>query len=457
MEPIFNIYKTLLHKIISFKSISTDHTYSQDIMATAEWYIQLFKEHGFDVQLLQGPHTFPVVLARYIVDTALPTVLVYGHYDVQPANQEGWETDPFEVIEKEDRFYGRGVVDNKGQSLVHIATVLHLIATKNLAKNITFIIEGNEETSNPDLKDLLIEHKSLCACDAIMVSDGEISGNHPVIETTLRGCANIKVTYKTAFVDAHSGIYGGAIPNAAHELATLASKFYDVNTHTVAVDGFYEKVPPLNKIEKLNNIEVEEYLVNRGKTQMNHVGTRGYVGELISGQTQLPFHEQTTMRPTLQVSGFISGYTEEGFASIVPHKAEMKINIRTVAPQSTSEIVKKVEDFIRKNTPVYVDVDIESTESYDPAEFMINGPINKEAYGYVENAFEKTPIITRVGGSIPIVADLQSILKAEVLLIPFGNDDCNMHGANENARIDIIKKGIVFSSLFFSSGKLPQQ
>lgn len=467
MHIIYPQYKKLLSELIAIKSISTDISFKDEMKKTANWYIDFLRGYGFEVDVLQGEISNPVIVAKYIVEKEAPTVLLYGHYDVQPADQDGWLSDPFILDERDGRLYGRGVVDNKGQLLIHIAAIIHLIEKGELQKNITFLIEGNEETSNPELAVLVAKHIDLLKADIVMVSDGELCGEHPVIETSLRGGTNIKVTYKTAHTDAHSGIYGGAIPNAAHELSKMINTLFDHEYGNVAVEGFYDDCYSLDKIEKLNSDTIETYLIDQGHKQMHHVGAKKIVTEKIVGtknvnsadgadnsvsyldHAQLPFHVQTGARPTLQVTGISSGYIGAGYANIVPYLAEARINVRTVAPQSTEKVVSHILNHIHKHTPEHVEIQIESTEHNDPFSFSCDGEELNKVKEILTKAFEKEVIIVRVGGGIPIVSDLSKLIGGEVMLIPLGNDDCNMHGANENARVDIIEKGLEFSSQYF--------
>ena len=218
-------YKKLLTEFVSFKSISTDPEFKPEIEKTVEWLRNLFTENGFTVKVLHGKKTNPVVYSHYQTDDNAETVLIYGHHDVQPASiEEGWEQDPFTVLEKKDKWIARGVVDNKGQILIHIATVLDLIKANKLKYNVKFLIEGNEETSNDELSEIMRTEKELIKTDHVLISDGEIVDGKPAIEASLRGGFNLTLALKTADNNLHSGIYGGAVPNAAFELSKLLSK-----------------------------------------------------------------------------------------------------------------------------------------------------------------------------------------------------------------------------------------
>lgn len=449
MNDLFSYYKKLLTEAMAIKSISTDPDYATEMKRMADWFSDTLKGFGFTISVLESEKTNPVIVAKYIVDPSKETFLIYGHYDVQPADQPGWNSEAFTLTEKDGRLYGRGAVDNKGQVLIHIAAIGVLIKEKKLDKNITFVIEGNEETGNEDLPTLLEKNKELFACDVVLVSDGELRGDNPVIECSLRGGANMKVIYKTANSDVHSGIYGGVIPNAGIELSHMISKMFDSKNNRVAIDGFYKDCVDLDKIEKLNPDHIEDFLHNRALEMVTHAGGKVSLCELDDSNTGIKTHIQTGARPTLQVSGISSGYIGNGYANIVPHYAEARINLRTVAPQKVNEVISSIERFIRMHTPEYITLEFAHVNPHEASEFSVNNEKVKEAKQLLQKVFDKEVFMTRVGGAIPIVVDMSQKLGAEALLIPFGNDDCNMHGPNENMRIEIAKKGLAFSSEFF--------
>src|SRR6185369_1034482 len=225
----YSLYKDLASEIIKFKSISTDPGCVGELKKTADWLKKLFLANKFKVDTWILGDSNPVVFASYELSAKdAETVLIYGHYDVQPAEKsDGWSADPFTLREGKGRLYGRGIVDNKGQFLVHVATVLNLIKRKELKYNVKFILEGNEETGSPNLGKIIESHKKELKSDLIIVSDGEIAGDTPTVEASFRGSFSTTVKYVTAKNNLHSGIYGGAVPNAAYELTKLVSKIYD--------------------------------------------------------------------------------------------------------------------------------------------------------------------------------------------------------------------------------------
>jgi acetylornithine deacetylase/succinyl-diaminopimelate desuccinylase-like protein len=439
MKPtILDKYRSMLNQYLTFRSISTDPAYFPEIKKTVEWLQQQFVQTGFAVKILQSGKTNPVVAARYEAGQA-ETILIYGHYDVQPADpDQGWKSDPFQLHEADKRLYGRGVVDNKGQALVHIATAFDLIERCQLAYNLVFLIEGNEESGNPDLPELLHQNRNFLKCDHVLISDGEIIGQHPTIEASLRGGANMAVKLKTAKNDLHSGIAGGAVPNAAHELGHLLAALHD-SRGAVTVPGFYDDTirPSTTALEQ--NMQIADPLdiaENLGVKELRLANAKD-------------FYTQTGLYPTLQVTGLNSGYTGEGFANIVPAQAEARLNLRTVPGQNPQKIASGIENFLLNNIPNWVDIEVKIDNLHDAVTLNINTPLAQRARRTLGEVFRTEVLTGYVGGAIPIVSDLQRILKVDPLLVSLGNDDCNMHGANENFRLDLIEKGLEFSHQFF--------
>lgn len=433
-------FKKLLAEYVALKSISTDPAYKPEMAKTAGWLIAYLKQFGFKTQLIRyGNQMNDVVFAEYVIDPKLETVLVYGHYDVQPAAKEdGWKQDPFVLTEEKGRLLARGVVDNKGQNLIHVFTVCELIREGKLGYNVKFMIEGNEETSSPDMPLLVNQYKDLLRADYVMVSDGEVVGSTPTIEASLRGGFNFKVMLTTAKNNMHSGLAGGVAPSASHELSRLIAKLYD-SKNKVSIPGFYDGAPKISKQE----------LVNTKRTG-TEAGIKKLFGiKAVVSEKGLDPYAQIGLRPTLQVTGIKTGYIGDGYSNIIPATAEARINIRLVGSQNPKKIYKAITSYIRKVLPSYVSVQFEETTMNDPVKLDISQPKFVEVRGLLKKAYKKEPLIKYVGGSIPIVADFKNTLGVDTLLVSLGNDDCNMHGVDENFRIDLIEKGLSFSRLFF--------
>ncbi len=400
MKKLQQTYLGLLKEFISFKTISTDTSFRKETDKAVSWLEKLFKKNGFKITLIKGKNHNPVIIARFITDPALKTILVYGHYDVQPASPEdGWKQDPFTLTKKGKKYVARGVVDNKGQILAHMVAVFDAIEMGRLSSNVTFVIEGNEESGNPYLAGIIRKNKKLLACDLVVISDGEMIGTSPTLDVSLRGGGNMTVVYETSSNDHHSGIFGGLIPNAALELSRMLAKMK--TGMDVSFGSFYKGIPEKSEIG---------------------------------------------LDPVIEVSGFSSGYTGAGYKNIIPGKAEARLNIRTVYPQVASEVIKELEMFIKKETPAHVKVKLVS-EKPNEAIFLDSDHADIEPVKKLLAKIHDEKIRHQhVGGSIPVVADFVSILKKPMALVPLVNDDCNMHGVDENFSEYHMKKALEFTS-----------
>jgi acetylornithine deacetylase/succinyl-diaminopimelate desuccinylase-like protein len=439
-NKIKKTYISLLREFVSFKTVSTDPAFKKDIQNAVAWLSSLFKSKGFEVSLLKGKNTNPVICAKYTVDKKAKTVLVYGHYDVQPAHKsDGWKTDPFSLVKNKDRYISRGVVDNKGQILAHMVGAFNALEQKTLAHNVVFLIEGNEESGNDDLLGLLKKHRKHLSPDFILISDGEIVGQHPALDMSYRGGGNIKLTYKTSDNDRHSGLYGGVIPNAVFELATLVSKlklnngvnfadFYvGVSEASVEVQQQHKKLSKIQNLQKLAGV----------KTLLTEKG--------------ISPHEQIGLKPTIEISGFSGGYTGGGFKNIVPGSAEVRINVRTVHPQNTDKIMSSIEKFISKNTPSYVDFEIEVENHGNPIYLDTNHEDLSDVKSLLADIYRKEVLCRSVGASIPVVAELQEVFNVPIAMVSLCNDDCNMHGVNENFSEEHIVKALNFTNRYWNN------
>lgn len=434
-------FKKLLKELIAFKSISTDSQYQDQVDQTAEWIANLFQKNGFKTEIIKG-YDNPVVFASYEVSSEAETVLVYGHYDVQPAGkQDGWDSEPFELTEKDGKLIARGVVDNKGQFLIHAYSVLELIKQNQLKYNIRFLIEGNEETGSGKISGLLKERKELFKADHVLISDGEMPYK-PMVTTSFRGILNTTIRYKTANNNLHSGLYGGAVPNAAEELSRLISKLNDPE-YLSGIIGFYEKDSSLSSEDILKCQEID-------KSRKDVLGKTG-IKKYFSNNRE-SFTATTGFKSMHTVTGFKSGYTGEGYSNIVPNLAEAKINFRIAWDQDPEDIFNKFSEFIRNNTPEYVEFEIdEPAQLIKPIKVDLSLSKHQETIRLLEKVYKKEVLIDYCGAIIPIVGDFQEILGTDPLLVSLANDDCNMHGVNENYDIGLIEKGLEFSKEFFKS------
>ncbi len=388
MKKLQKEYLGMLEEFIAFKTVSTDSSFQADINKAVAWLTNLFKKNGFKVRQIKGKNHNPIIIAKYEADPKLRTILVYGHYDVQPADKsDGWISDPFVLTKRKDRYIARGAVDNKGQILAHIVSVFSAIKAKTLSSNVIFMIEGNEESGNPSLSKIIKENKKLLECDLVIISDGEMRGTSPTLDVSFRGGGNMRIVYQTHSNDRHSGLFGGMVPNPALELSKMLSKI------------------------KINN-------------------------EITFGG----------LKQNIEISGINSGYTGNGFKNIIPGKAEARLNIRTVHPQVSKYVMKEVEEFIRRETPSFVKLLIETEVHCEPIFLDTDheeiSPIKK----LLSEIHGQEIIHQHVGGSIPVVSDFKNILKKPMTLIPLCNDDCNMHGVDENFSEYHMKKALEFTS-----------
>ncbi|MES2930769.1 MAG: M20/M25/M40 family metallo-hydrolase [Patescibacteria group bacterium] len=429
----FTEFVNLLKEYVGYKSVSTDKAFSDGITATVVFLKSLFEKNDFKVSILQGPNTNPVVLASYHKSNNLKTKLIYGHYDVQPAlTGGGWKGDPFVLREEDGRLIGRGVMDNKAQNLIHIFTALKLIKNGTLGCNVKFLIEGNEETQNPDMADLVLKHADELKCDEIIVSDGEILGSTPCIEESLRGGGNITLTFKTAKNNLHSGVYGSGIPNSAKEMTAFLAKML-LPHGRVAIPEFYDSVDPISQEKVAKNKAMLEI-----DNPLDVTGAKKTIGIH-------DFHTMVGVWPAMEISGLLSGYTGEGYSNIIPGETMAKINVRLVASQTSHAFEEMFRRYVEDNVPDSVDYTISMTKFSPPVKVDVTSPEIQRIMWHQKRIYGKKPIVKNVGGGIPIVADFKEILGVDAFLIPLGCNDSNMHGDEENMQIDLLQKGLELS------------
>jgi acetylornithine deacetylase/succinyl-diaminopimelate desuccinylase-like protein len=429
----------LLQKYVGYPSISTDSRFAQEVENVQAFLVALFKENDFDM-------AYPVsigdknsgVIAKCIIDPKAETVLVYGHYDVQPVDNNGWKAGPFEVYEEDGRLYGRGIMDNKGQLAMHMATIFDLKKAGALKYNVAFFVEGGEEISSPGIVDFVDSHSDVLKCDYVLISDGELlSGEKPVIEASLRGCINFRLDFSTAPSDQHSGTYGGLLPSALDEMARLIPSITPNN-----IKGFMHNVEePYGKIvQDLTSVTKDEVLeVTKVKELVRY-----------RPWSHMPIQILIGFMPSITITGFSGGYVGEGSRNSVPSKAFANISIRTVTGMNTQRILRKIEEFFDVAVPKYVDWKMTVESTCEPVTIDTTSDIAKHAMALLEKSHGSCPTLKYVGGSIPVVSAFASVLQVPVLLIPLGNNDANMHGTNENLTLSAIEKGLKFSELFFS-------
>lgn len=431
-------YSKLLPQFVKFKSISTDPQFADEIEKTVQWLKYQFLERKF-VVVVVGDYQNPIVVARYQADPAAKTVLIYGHYDVQPADgNNSWDSDPFTVTEREGRLFGRGTVDNKGQVLVHMATVFDLIAEKKLLYNVVFMIEGNEETGSPGLTKFIEDHADLIQADFALISDGETTGGHPTLDSGFRGVINLQLTLTTSDRELHSGLFGGGVPNAAQELTRLVGSLFD-QKHRVTIPGFYTDAEPLDPklVKILRNFPVSQETVRE---------LSGCSTLLVS--TDQNFYIKNGLLPALEITGLTAGYSGVGFKNSIPASAQVKINVRPAPTQSAEQLAKKLVRYFKKQVPKYARLEIVVDQISQGILLDQNHDYFRRAQKIMAKSYEKEPIIRICGATLPIASLFHAALGIPQIYASIGNEDCMMHAANENFSLEFVNKALLFSRAF---------
>ncbi len=423
-----------LLELLRIPSVSANSDHKDDMRKCAEKVQQRLLEAGAATARVYETAGHPVVYAEKIVDPSKPTVLVYGHYDVQPPDPLNlWHSGPFEPVIKDGRIYARGSADDKGQFYMHVKALEILSKTNSLENNIKFLIEGEEEVGSPNLAAFVADHKDLLKCDVILISDSSmISMETPSIDIGVRGLAYIQVEVTGANRDLHSGVYGGAVGNPITLLAKMIASCHDENNH-ITIPGFYDDVvestPEERKLMAAAPYDENEY--------RNDLGVKELWGE--KGYTT---NERTGIRPTLEINGIWGGYTGEGAKTVLPSKAYAKISARLVPNQSSEKITEMLLQYFRKITPAGVTVEAYNLHGGEPYMTPIDSKAYKAAAQAIETTFGKKPIPVRGGGSIPICSILEKELGVKIVFMGFGLDSDNLHSPNEKFDLVNFYKGI---------------
>lgn len=413
-----------LKEFLRFASVSTDPSRRPEMQACAAWLVEKLSALGLSARLEQTPG-HPVVLARSETVPGLRTVLIYGHYDVQPEEPlDLWTTPPFDPVEKDGRIFARGATDNKGQIFAHIAGVEKLLRDQgSLPVNLIFLIEGEEEIGSPSLPDFLHQHRAELACDVVVISDtGMAAHGHPTLAYALRGVAAMEVTVHGPAQDLHSGVFGGAVMNPLTAAARLMASLHD-SEGRVAIPGFYDAVKPLQDWERAESaaapVTDADILVQTGAPAL--FGEAGYNSL-----------ERIGARPTAEVNGMGGGYQGPGTKTVLPREAFFKLTFRLVPGQDSSTILDLAEQHLRDACPPGVTLKIARGHSGEAYEMDPHGPFGQAAQRALEQAFGRRPSLLREGGSIPILLEFQRTLGVECLLLALASPDCNAHSPNEN-------------------------
>jgi acetylornithine deacetylase/succinyl-diaminopimelate desuccinylase-like protein len=434
--------------LLRIPSVSARTENKEDMLTCAEAVKKSLLDAGATTATIYPTEGHPIVYAEKIIDPALPTVLVYGHYDVQPADPlELWNSGPFDPVIKDGKIYARGSADDKGQFYMHVKALETMVQTGTLTTNIKFLIEGEEEVGSPNLATFVKANKALLDANVILISDTSmLSMENPSIDIGVRGLSYIEVEVTGPNRDLHSGVYGGAVANPITMLSKMIASCHDENNH-ITIPGFYDDVVESSDVERAKMAEAPfdatEYAKDLGVSEL--WGEKGYSS-----------NERTGIRPTLEVNGIWGGYTGEGAKTVLPSKAFAKISCRLVPNQSAQKITEKIINYFTSIAPAGVTVKASEHHGGEPYMTPINSKEYQAAASAIAATFGKDPIPVRGGGSIPICALFEKELGLKIVFMGFGLDSDNLHSPNEKFDIVNFYKGIEtipYFHQFYASSK----
>ena len=449
IEENKNRFLDELIELLKIPSISADPNYKKDVLNCAKAVADSLKNAGADNVEICPTAGYPIVYADMIIDNSLPTVLIYGHYDVQPADPlELWESGPFEPIIKKTEIhpdgaiFARGACDDKGQFYMHVKAFELMMSTNTLPCNIKFMIEGEEEVGSENLSDFVVSNKEKLSCDAILISDtGIISNTTPSITTGLKGLSYLEVEVTGPNRDLHSGLYGGAVANPINILCEMIASMKDEKNH-ITIPGFYDKVLELSNEER-KKMALAPFSLDEYKKALDLSD--------IHGEDGYSTMERVGIRPTLDVNGIWGGYIGEGAKTVIPSKAFAKISMRLVPNQSDEEITKLFIEYFKGIAPKSVSVSVNPHHGGEPYIAPTDILAYKAASEAMKETFGKEPVPVRSGGSIPIVALFEKELNVKSILLGFGLDSDAIHSPNEHYGIFNYLKGIETIPYFFKN------
>ena len=432
-----------LFELLRIPSVSADPKHKEDVIKTADAVKEKLIKAGADKVEICPTGGYPVVYGEKIIDAKLPTVLVYGHYDVQPADPiELWASPPFEPIIKDGNIYSRGACDDKGQMFMHIKAFELMMQTNSLPCNIKFMIEGEEEVGSDNLGTFVKQNKERLKADIILISDtGIIANDIPSITVGLRGLSYIEVEVTGPNRDLHSGLYGGAVANPINILCEMIAKLKDDKNH-ITIPGFYDDVEILSEEER-TEMGKAPFSLNEYKKALDLSDIHGEAGYTTN--------ERTSIRPTLDVNGIWGGYIGEGAKTVIASKAFAKISMRLVPHQNSDKITQLFKSYFEKIAPPSVKIKVTPHHGGEPVVTPSNSVAYKAASMAMETTFGKKPIPVRSGGSIPIVAMFKSELGLDSVLMGFGLDSDAIHSPNEHYGVFNFLKGIETIPYFFKN------
>ena len=432
-----------LFELLRIESVSADSKFKNEVNKAADWLVNSFKKISLDNVEKIKTKGHPIVYAEKILDDSFPTILVYGHYDVQPADPyELWDSPPFEPTIKNKKIYARGACDDKGQMYMHLKAYEALQNTSKINFNIKFMIEGEEECGSDSLEEFVSKNKEKLSADVIVISDTSIINNdNPSITVGLRGLSYMEVELTGPNRDLHSGTYGGAVNNPINQLCEMIASLKDKNG-IIQIPGFYDKV--------VNYGEEERDVINKVPFDLSEFKSHIDIGDTF-GETGFSTVERIGTRPTLDVNGIWGGYTNEGAKTVLPSKAYAKISMRLVSNQSSSEISSLFTKHLNNICPKSCKIKVTEHHGGEPCVVNTDTKGYRSAYKAFQDVWKKNPVPTFDGGSIPIVALFKKELGLDSILMGFGLDEDAIHSPNESYGLFNFYKGIETITCFYQN------
>jgi acetylornithine deacetylase/succinyl-diaminopimelate desuccinylase-like protein len=431
-----------LYDILRIPSISTLSEHKVYIRRAAEWFKAHFEAIGMTRAEVFETAGNPIVYGEWLGAGHAPTVLVYGHYDVQPVDdgEKQWKSDPFEPVIRDGNLYARGATDDKGQTLTQVKAVQSLIVTGQMPVNIKFILEGEEENGSLNVYPFIDQHVDLLAADVVVISDSHMLAlDSPSIVTGLRGIVYTEIEVRGPDHDLHSGSYGGVVHNPAQALVHILASMHDERGH-VTVPGFYDRVRVLSAAERAE-LAKNPYTLERLKHETGVAKSWG--------EPEYEMHERLGIRPTLEINGLVGGWTGEGAKTVLPAKALAKVSCRLVPDQDKDEILNLIRAHVTSVTPETVTSEVRLLHDGMWAVVETDSPQMQAAVRAYEFGFGKRPVFMREGGSIPVVGTFQKQLHAPVILMGFGLPDDNLHAPNEKFCLECFRRGMKTAIKFY--------
>ena len=435
IEKNFNRFTEELKELLRIPSVSTDPVYKNDIQNCAEWLKTHLEKIGFGKTEIVQTKKHPVVYSEYVSNSSAPTVLIYGHYDVQPPDPvELWKSDPFEPIIENNHIIARGAVDDKGQMFMVLKAIETLLKTdSSLAFNVKLVLEGEEECGSVSLIEFIKNNKEKLKADIALICDtAMVAENIPALTISLRGILYTELLVKTSNRDLHSGVYGGAISNPLNVISELMSKIKDENGR-VTIPGFYDDVVEPDESEKadISRIPFDE------KEWLSQIGSLE-----VKTENNCSIIEATTRRPSFDVHGIKGGYTGEGLKTVIPSEASVKFSFRLTPHQKPDKILEILESFISEYIPDTVKYELKVLGKADPVLVDKKNPYVAQAVNALEETFNTKAFLIGTGGSLPVVTSMKGNLNTDVILMGFALEEDGPHAPNESFSLNRFRKGI---------------